>query len=152
MRLAPARVQAAADRRADALAASGDQHDPALHAALPDYTLDLVESNTPIAMPHPAGFARRAFRSTVTDLPEPGADARAHSERVAAHIRAAIAADAAPIPFSRYMELALYAPGLGYYAAGAQKLGAGGDFITAPGNDSAVRDGARDAGGGRSSR
>ena len=30
------------------------------------------------------------------------------------------------------MELALYAPGLGYYAAGAQKLGAAGDFITAP--------------------
>jgi SAM-dependent MidA family methyltransferase len=34
--------------------------------------------------------------------------------------------------FERYMELALYAPGLGYYSAGAQKLGAGGDFTTAP--------------------
>ena len=30
------------------------------------------------------------------------------------------------------MRLALYAPGLGYYAAGAHKLGAGGDFVTAP--------------------
>jgi SAM-dependent MidA family methyltransferase len=30
------------------------------------------------------------------------------------------------------MELALYEPGLGYYSAGAHKLGAGGDFITAP--------------------
>ena len=30
------------------------------------------------------------------------------------------------------MELALYAPGLGYYAAGATKLGAAGDFVTAP--------------------
>ena len=35
------------------------------------------------------------------------------------------------IPFSRYMELALYAPGLGYYSAGATKLGADGDFVTA---------------------
>ena len=30
------------------------------------------------------------------------------------------------------MELALYAPGLGYYAAGATKFGAAGDFVTAP--------------------
>ncbi|MEQ1667505.1 MAG: SAM-dependent methyltransferase [Sulfuriferula sp.] len=36
------------------------------------------------------------------------------------------------LSFARYMELALYAPGLGYYSAGATKLGAAGDFITAP--------------------
>ena len=36
------------------------------------------------------------------------------------------------MPFSRYMELALYEPGLGYYSGGARKFGAGGDFITAP--------------------
>ena len=36
------------------------------------------------------------------------------------------------IPFSRYMELALYAPGLGYYSAGARKFGPDGDFVTAP--------------------
>jgi SAM-dependent MidA family methyltransferase len=36
------------------------------------------------------------------------------------------------ISFARYMELALHAPGLGYYSAGASKLGAGGDFVTAP--------------------
>jgi SAM-dependent MidA family methyltransferase len=83
-------------------------------------------------MPHLAGFVRRASRSTVTDLPEPDAAARAHSERVAAHLRAAIADGGGHIPFSRYMELVLYAPGLGYYAAGAQKLGAAGDFVTAP--------------------
>ena len=65
-------------------------------------------------------------------LPEPDANAREHSERVAAAIRAAIEANGGYIPFSRYMELALYAPGLGYYAAGARKLGAGGDFVTAP--------------------
>jgi len=74
----------------------------------------------------------RALRSTVTDLPEPDADARAHSERVTAHIRAAIASSGERIAFSRYMELALYAPGLGYYSAGATKLGAAGDFVTAP--------------------
>jgi SAM-dependent MidA family methyltransferase len=36
------------------------------------------------------------------------------------------------IPFARYMELCLYAPGLGYYSAGQRKFGAGGDFVTAP--------------------
>jgi len=36
------------------------------------------------------------------------------------------------ISFARYMELALHAPGLGYYASGAQKFGAHGDFVTAP--------------------
>jgi len=36
------------------------------------------------------------------------------------------------IDFARYMELALYAPGLGYYSAGQQKFGEQGDFITAP--------------------
>jgi len=36
------------------------------------------------------------------------------------------------IPFDRYMELALYAPNLGYYSAGSQKFGRAGDFITAP--------------------
>ncbi len=92
----------------------------------------MFQFNTPTALPHRGGIRRRAFRSTVTDLPEPDAAARAHSERVAAHLRAAIADGGGHIPFSRYMELALYAPGLGYYAAGAQKLGAAGDFVTAP--------------------
>lgn len=36
------------------------------------------------------------------------------------------------ISFEQFMDLALYAPGLGYYSAGAKKLGADGDFITAP--------------------
>jgi SAM-dependent MidA family methyltransferase len=34
--------------------------------------------------------------------------------------------------FEQFMDAALYAPGLGYYSAGAHKLGAGGDFTTAP--------------------
>jgi len=65
-------------------------------------------------------------------LPEPTPDARAHSERVASHIRDEIASSGGWISFARYMELALYAPGLGYYSAGAKKLGKEGDFITAP--------------------
>lgn len=64
-------------------------------------------------------------------LPEPDDDARAHSSRLCELIAREIAAQG-PMPFQRYMELALYAPGLGYYAAGAQKFGAAGDFITAP--------------------
>ncbi len=67
-----------------------------------------------------------------TDLPAPTAEAAAHSERVAALIRAEIAAAGGWIGFDRYMELALYAPGLGYYAAGARKFGETGDFVTAP--------------------
>lgn len=66
------------------------------------------------------------------ELPVPGADALAHSERLADHLRADIAAAGGAIPFSRFMELALYAPGLGYYSAGAHKFGDSGDFVTAP--------------------
>jgi len=40
--------------------------------------------------------------------------------------------DDGPLPFDRFMEMALYAPGLGYYTAGSEKIGAAGDFITAP--------------------
>jgi len=36
------------------------------------------------------------------------------------------------VDFERFMSLALYAPGLGYYVNGAQKFGVGGDFITSP--------------------
>jgi SAM-dependent MidA family methyltransferase len=59
-------------------------------------------------------------------------DELAHEARVIARIRDALDAAGGWLPFSRYMELALYAPGLGYYAAGAHKLGSGGDFATAP--------------------
>ena len=64
-------------------------------------------------------------------LPEPGADERAHSEKLSALIRDEIGACGA-LPFSRFMELCLYAPGLGYYSAGRTKFGAAGDFVTAP--------------------
>ncbi|HQS60378.1 MAG TPA: SAM-dependent methyltransferase [Polynucleobacter sp.] len=45
---------------------------------------------------------------------------------------AEIASKGGWMPFSRYMEMALYEPSMGYYSAGAHKLGAGGDFTTAP--------------------
>ena len=63
-------------------------------------------------------------------LPEPDEVGREHAERVAALVAARI--DAGPLPFVDYMALALYAPGLGYYMAGAPKFGADGDFVTAP--------------------
>src|SRR3979409_1414364 len=65
-------------------------------------------------------------------LPEPTPDAREHGNRVAEHIRGEIAASGGWLSFARYMELALYAPGLGYYSAGSTKVGRAGDFITAP--------------------
>src|SRR5690554_4330116 len=60
------------------------------------------------------------------------AAARAHSERLQALIREQIDDAGGAIPFWRFMELALYAPGLGYYSAGATKFGRAGDFVTAP--------------------
>jgi SAM-dependent MidA family methyltransferase len=55
-----------------------------------------------------------------------------HSARARDHIKDQIAASGGWLSFERFMDLALYAPGLGYYSAGARKLGAGGDFTTAP--------------------
>jgi SAM-dependent MidA family methyltransferase len=70
----------------------------------------------------------------LTELPLPAlsADESAHAACVAEHIAAAIAAAGGWIPFSQFMQLALYAPGLGYYSAGTRKFGASGDFVTAP--------------------
>ena len=68
----------------------------------------------------------------MTRLPTPDAAALDHSARLRRLIEADIRAAGGWIPFARYMELALYAPGLGYYSAGARKLGAEGDFFTAP--------------------
>ena len=78
------------------------------------------------------GFAPSCRDDRMSELPRPSPEAAAHSERVVAHIRTEIDRAGGWIPFARYMELALYAPGLGYYMAGARKLGADGDFVTAP--------------------
>jgi SAM-dependent MidA family methyltransferase len=66
------------------------------------------------------------------ELPRPTADALAHSRELARLIAARIGAAGGWIDFAEYMDLALYAPGLGYYSAGATKLGPSGDFVTAP--------------------
>jgi len=55
-----------------------------------------------------------------------------HSALLKAKIASQIVSQGGWLPFSRYMEMALYEPGMGYYSAGAHKLGAGGDFTTAP--------------------
>ena len=65
-------------------------------------------------------------------LPAPSSEALQHSARLIEFIRQDIAAKGGWVSFARYMELALYAPGLGYYTAGAHKFGEAGDFITAP--------------------
>lgn len=65
-------------------------------------------------------------------LPSPTADEQTHSGKLREHIRAEIGASGGAISFARFMQLALYAPGLGYYVAGQHKFGASGDFVTAP--------------------
>lgn len=65
-------------------------------------------------------------------LPHPAPDALEQSRCMAAVVAEAIRHAGGWIPFSRYMELVLYEPGLGYYSGGARKFGPAGDFITAP--------------------
>ena len=65
-------------------------------------------------------------------LPPPDTDAQAISDALVTHIRQVMADNGGMLDFARFMELCLYAPGLGYYSAGMRKLGAGGDFVTAP--------------------
>jgi len=64
-------------------------------------------------------------------LPDPPDELKQLSESLCALIREEIMSRG-PIPFSRYMEMALYQPGLGYYSAGLHKLGEAGDFVTSP--------------------
>lgn len=70
--------------------------------------------------------------SISSELPPPGQGALSHSARLKAFIDRQIERAGGRLPFDRYMASALYAPGLGYYTAGATKFGADGDFVTAP--------------------
>jgi SAM-dependent MidA family methyltransferase len=65
-------------------------------------------------------------------LPIPSNEALALSKELFQCIRDEITGSGGTISFARFMEMALYAPGLGYYCAGSQKLGKSGDFVTAP--------------------
>jgi SAM-dependent MidA family methyltransferase len=70
--------------------------------------------------------------SVALDLPALSPEEVAHSARLGERLREEIERAGGWIGFARYMQLALYEPGLGYYSAGARKFGAAGDFITAP--------------------
>jgi len=70
--------------------------------------------------------------SVALDLPALTAEESAHAARLGERLRAEISRCGGWIGFAHYMQIALYEPGLGYYSAGARKLGAAGDFITAP--------------------
>ena len=65
-------------------------------------------------------------------LPAPSPDELAHSARLQQAVCEAAVQSGGCLGFDRYMEMALYAPGLGYYTAGRRKFGREGDFITAP--------------------
>lgn len=65
-------------------------------------------------------------------MPALSAEEEAHSRALTALIRERVRAAGGWIPFEQFMDLALYAPGLGYYSAGSVKLGMSGDFVTAP--------------------
>ena len=64
-------------------------------------------------------------------LPAPPDELKRLSNELSEKIRLEIRQQG-PMPFSRYMEMALYQPGLGYYSAGLHKLGEKGDFVTSP--------------------
>ncbi|CAM2148667.1 class I SAM-dependent methyltransferase [Paraburkholderia tropica] len=87
-----------------------------------------------VALIYNAGMNPKAHEPASLPVPEP--IALAQSEALAATLRAELAAAGGWLPFDRYMERALYAPGLGYYSGGARKFGLfaddGSDFVTAP--------------------
>ena len=65
-------------------------------------------------------------------MPAPSAEARQHSAKLLETLRQEITAQGGYITFARYMDIVLYAAGLGYYSAGNQKFGRTGDYLTAP--------------------
>jgi SAM-dependent MidA family methyltransferase len=75
-------------------------------------------------------FAVDVLRTLYLHKPDP--DALAYSAALKRRIGDEIASSGGWIGFDRFMELALYAPGMGYYSGGARKFGAAGDFVTAP--------------------
>lgn len=69
---------------------------------------------------------------TTAPPPAPTVEEAGLSSLVADAIRLRIADAGGWLPFSAFMETALYAPGIGYYAAARPVFGPAGDFITAP--------------------
>jgi SAM-dependent MidA family methyltransferase len=67
-----------------------------------------------------------------SDLPLPAPEARAISDALLEKLKEAIEQHGGCLPFDTYMNMALYAPGLGYYSNGLTPFGEQGDFVTAP--------------------
>ena len=74
----------------------------------------------------------RAKSSHKDGLPKLEPEVLLHGERVRAFLGEQIARVGGALDFAEFMRLALYAPDVGYYAAGMTKFGAAGDFVTAP--------------------
>ncbi|BCN94086.1 SAM-dependent methyltransferase [Thiomicrorhabdus immobilis] len=70
-------------------------------------------------------------KNSAKSLPEPNEEAIAHSKKLSDNIKRFLSRHK-NLPFSKFMEMALYTPQLGYYAGGLPKIGKSGDFITAP--------------------
>lgn len=135
-------VQHAPDGCADATGTSGDKNDgigheqiwvwhrrgPVRQAAGTPAAITGASVYSAILRQHsPPQVPARA-----SSLPEPPPEALQHSQRLAQRIADAILASGGWLGFDRYMALALYEPGLGYYAGGSTKFGPAGDFTTAP--------------------
>lgn len=71
------------------------------------------------------------MKASTSTLPSPEPEALVVSQRLRAVLAEEIR-QSGPMRFDRYLEQIQYYPGLGYYAAGSTKFGAGGDFVTAP--------------------
>lgn len=69
---------------------------------------------------------------TQSQLPQPDSNAQQLSQQLIANIKSQIQQQGGQLPFSAFMQAALYEPGLGYYSNSLRKFGAAGDFITAP--------------------
>ena len=82
--------------------------------------------------PNSAPGSKPGSKQGQLNLGELDVQTLAHSAQLGELIIDEIEQQGGKIPFIRYMELVLHAPGLGYYSAGAHKIGAAGDFITAP--------------------
>ena len=69
---------------------------------------------------------------TTSSLPDPDPAALERSRRLTLRIAESIREAGGVIGFDRYMDMALYEAGLGYYASDAPIFGSAGDFVTAP--------------------
>lgn len=70
-------------------------------------------------------------KNSPKSLPEPSDEAKQHSQKLSQNIQRFLGRHQRMV-FSKFMQMALYTPQLGYYAAGLPKFGQSGDFITAP--------------------